>query len=184
MSAFYPFLQVKQNGRRTGTQPDSTTPLADITHLVNDRFAPEAVIRALAISAKARRLASCDDPGWVEGATPPARLGSEERTRRATGRRMRPDGRGMRRIVFSIAFFRKKLPAQSTPTSTKSRWKFYRQVGRRSFHTAWTQTGPKDCPETIRGTASQTLIRGFRTSAPVDRAQRQRQRHHHHGDHA
>jgi hypothetical protein len=46
-------------------------------------------------------------------------------------------GRRMRRIVFSIAFFRKKLPAQSTPRSTKSRWKFYTQVGRRSFHTAW-----------------------------------------------
>jgi hypothetical protein len=46
MSAFYPFLQVKQNGRRTGAQPDSTTPLAGITHLVNDRLAPEAVIKA------------------------------------------------------------------------------------------------------------------------------------------
>jgi hypothetical protein len=41
----------------------------------------------------------------------------------------------MRRIVFSIAFFRKKLPVQSTPTSTKSRWKFYTKVGHRSFHT-------------------------------------------------
>jgi hypothetical protein len=45
MSAFYPFLQVKQNGRRTGAQPDSTTPLAGITHLVNDRLAPRAVFR-------------------------------------------------------------------------------------------------------------------------------------------
>ena len=35
--------------------------------------------------------------------------------------------RRMRRIVFSIAFFRKRLPVQS-PTSTKSRWKFYAQV--------------------------------------------------------
>src|SRR5579863_10126334 len=49
----------------------------------------------------------------------------------------------MRRIVFSNASFRMKLPVQSTPTSTKSRWKFYMQVGRRSFHTGWTQTGPR-----------------------------------------
>src|SRR5258708_5270822 len=45
----------------------------------------------------------------------------------------------MRRIVFSIAFFRKKLSVQSTPTSTKSRWKFSTQVGHQSFHTAWGQ---------------------------------------------
>ena len=44
--------------------------------------------------------------------------------------------RRMRRIVFSIAFFRKRLAVQSTPTSTKSRWKFYAQVGHRSFHTS------------------------------------------------
>src|ERR1700738_1452387 len=52
----------------------------------------------------------------------------------------------MRRIVFSIAFFRKKLSVQSTPTSTKSRWKFYTQVGHRSFHTAWTQSRHADRP--------------------------------------
>jgi len=55
----------------------------------------------------------------------------------------------MRRIVFSIAFFRKKLPVQSTSTSTKTRWKFYTQVGHRSFHTAWTLSGPSHrlvCP--------------------------------------
>src|ERR1017187_1748888 len=46
----------------------------------------------------------------------------------------------MRRIVFSIAFFQKKLPVQSTSTSTKSRWKFYTQVGHRSFHTAWVES--------------------------------------------
>src|SRR6266404_4655153 len=28
-----------------------------------------------------------------------------------------------------------------TLTSTKSRWKFYTEVGHRSFHTAWTLTG-------------------------------------------
>src|SRR3979490_2853379 len=41
------------------------------------------------------------------------------------------------RIVFSIAFFRQKLPVQLVSTSTKSRWKFYTQVRRGSFHTAW-----------------------------------------------
>jgi hypothetical protein len=40
-------------------------------------------------------------------------------------------------IVFSIAFFRQKLPVQLVFTSTKSRWKFYAQVRRESFHTAW-----------------------------------------------
>jgi hypothetical protein len=47
----------------------------------------------------------------------------------------------MRRIVFLIAFIRKKLPVQSIPTSTKSRRKFYTQVGHRSFYTAWTRSG-------------------------------------------
>src|SRR5882757_3733903 len=39
-------------------------------------------------------------------------------------------------IVFSIAFFRQKLPVQLVFTSTKSRWKFYAQVRRGSFQTA------------------------------------------------
>jgi hypothetical protein len=57
MSAFYPFLQVKQNGRRTGTQPDSTTPLADITHLVNDRFASTTALRkSIVMEFSLRRL--------------------------------------------------------------------------------------------------------------------------------
>ncbi len=43
----------------------------------------------------------------------------------------------MPRIVFSITFFRQKPPVQLVSTSTKSRWKFYTQVERRSFHTAW-----------------------------------------------
>jgi hypothetical protein len=34
----------------------------------------------------------------------------------------------MRRIVFSIAFFRQKLPVQLVSASTKSRRKFYTQV--------------------------------------------------------
>src|SRR6267378_819249 len=45
----------------------------------------------------------------------------------------------MPRIVFSFAFFRQKLPVQLVSTATKSRWKFHAQVGRRSFHTAWTR---------------------------------------------
>src|SRR6266851_9214061 len=49
-------------------------------------------------------------------------------------------------IVFSIAFFRHKLPVQLVSTSTKSRWKFYTQVWRGSFHTAWVRTGSIDAP--------------------------------------
>src|ERR1700694_1400398 len=51
----------------------------------------------------------------------------------------------MPRIVFSIAFFRQKLPVQLVSTSTKSRWKFYTQVRRGSFHTAWTHSGLSYC---------------------------------------
>jgi hypothetical protein len=36
----------------------------------------------------------------------------------------------MRRMAFSIAFFRQKLPVQLVSASTKSRRKFYTQVGR------------------------------------------------------
>src|ERR1700694_5201910 len=42
------------------------------------------------------------------------------------------------------AIFRQKLSVQLVSTSTKSRWKFYTQVRRRSFHTAWTHTGSRD----------------------------------------
>jgi hypothetical protein len=41
------------------------------------------------------------------------------------------------RIVFSIAFSQEKSPVQSVSTTTKLRQKFYEQVQRRSFHTAW-----------------------------------------------
>src|ERR1022692_1939621 len=47
----------------------------------------------------------------------------------------------MRRIVFSISFFRQVLPVQLVFTSTKSRRKFYTQVERQSFHTASTRSG-------------------------------------------
>jgi hypothetical protein len=49
-------------------------------------------------------------------------------------------GPRMRRIVFSIAFFRHGLTVQLVSTSTKSRLRFYTQVSRRTFHTAWTPT--------------------------------------------
>jgi hypothetical protein len=47
------------------------------------------------------------------------------------------------RIVFSIAFFRQKLPVQLVSPSTKSRRKFYTQVERYSFHTAWVICGSR-----------------------------------------
>src|ERR1700682_1601851 len=53
----------------------------------------------------------------------------------------------MPRIVFSIAFFRQKLPVQLVSTSTKSRWKFYTQVRRRSFHTAWVKRRNTHCEQ-------------------------------------
>jgi hypothetical protein len=56
----------------------------------------------------------------------------------------------MPRIVFSIAFFRQKLPVQLVSTSTKSRWKFYTQVRRGSFHTAWASI--LRCPLRVRFT--------------------------------
>src|SRR5882757_6417157 len=46
-----------------------------------------------------------------------------------------------RRIVFSIVFSQEKSPVQSVSTTMKLRHKFYAQVQRRSFHTAWVQTG-------------------------------------------
>jgi hypothetical protein len=49
--------------------------------------------------------------------------------------------RRMRKIVFSITFFRQKLPVHLVSASTKSRRKFYTQVGPLSFHTAWVKNG-------------------------------------------
>jgi hypothetical protein len=43
----------------------------------------------------------------------------------------------MLRIVFSIAFCQQHLPVRLVSATTKSRWKFYAQVQRLSFHTAW-----------------------------------------------
>ena len=48
----------------------------------------------------------------------------------------------MHRIVFSIFVSRQKLPVQLVSASTKLRQMFYRQIERRSFHTAWTRSGP------------------------------------------
>lgn len=54
------------------------------------------------------------------------------------------------RIVFSIALCKQQLPVRLIPAATKSRWKFYTQVQRLSFHTAWVKnrqrTGAHRCP--------------------------------------
>src|ERR1700676_3891637 len=50
-----------------------------------------------------------------------------------------------RRIVFSIAFSQEKSPVQSVSTTAKLKQKFYAQVQRRSFHTAWVKTGKAQC---------------------------------------
>src|SRR5229473_5774965 len=42
-----------------------------------------------------------------------------------------------RRIVFSIAVSRPRLPAQLVSVSMKLRQMFYTQIERRTFHTAW-----------------------------------------------
>src|SRR6267154_5424712 len=46
------------------------------------------------------------------------------------------------RIVFSIAFCQQHPPVRLASVTTKSRWKFYAQVERLSFHTAWVISGP------------------------------------------
>ena len=43
--------------------------------------------------------------------------------------------------LFSQLPSSKRLPVQSIPISTKSRWKFYAQGADRSFHTVWTHRG-------------------------------------------
>jgi hypothetical protein len=63
----------------------------------------------------------------------------------------------MLRIVFLLAFFRQKLPVQLVSTSTKSRWKFYTQFARRSFHTAWVRTGSDSPKSNVRLTPESGL---------------------------
>src|SRR5216683_4103435 len=50
---------------------------------------------------------------------------------------------GRLELFSQLPFFRQKLPMQPVFTSTKSRWKFYAQVRRGSFHTAWTRCGSR-----------------------------------------
>src|SRR6476620_6220822 len=54
------------------------------------------------------------------------------------------------RIVFSIAYCQQHPPVRLVSATTKSRWKFYAQVRRLSFHTAWVisrQAQPRTaCP--------------------------------------
>jgi hypothetical protein len=47
----------------------------------------------------------------------------------------------MLRIVFSIVYYQQHLPVRLVSATTKSRWKFYAQVQRLSFHTAKTHKG-------------------------------------------
>src|SRR6202022_1808453 len=47
----------------------------------------------------------------------------------------------MHRIVFSIFVCQQKSPVQLVSASTKLRQMFYRQIERRSFHTAWVKNG-------------------------------------------
>jgi len=46
------------------------------------------------------------------------------------------------RTVFSIALRQQHLSVRLVFAATKSRWKFYTQVLRLSFHTAWVKNGP------------------------------------------
>src|ERR1700726_288357 len=46
-----------------------------------------------------------------------------------------------RRIVFSIAVSRPRLPVQLVSVSMKLRQMFYTQIERRTFHTAWVKNG-------------------------------------------
>src|SRR5712672_2132554 len=50
-----------------------------------------------------------------------------------------------RRIVFSIAVSRPRLPAQLVSVSMKLRQMFYTQIERRRFHTAWVKNGSVRC---------------------------------------
>src|SRR5205823_10156965 len=56
-------------------------------------------------------------------------------------------GEGCAELFSQLPSSERKLPAQSTPTSTKSRWKFYTQVRHQSFHTAWVINGPQQGAE-------------------------------------
>ncbi len=50
----------------------------------------------------------------------------------------------MLRIVFSIAYCQQHLPVRLVSATTKSRWNFYAQVQRLSFHTGWVKNGSPD----------------------------------------
>ncbi len=57
-----------------------------------------------------------------------------------------------RRIVFSIAVSRPRLPAQLVSVSMKLRQMFYTQIERRTFHTAWL-AGPPSAASHWTGSA-------------------------------
>src|SRR5882757_5702207 len=76
----------------------------------------------------------------------------------------------MRRIVFSIAFFRKRLPVQLILASTKSRQNFYVQIQLQSFHTAWVTSGGRGPHETKSGSPIEADMREmlrFFSSVPL-----------------
>src|SRR4029077_11723470 len=55
------------------------------------------------------------------------------------------------RIVFSIALCQQHLSVRLVSAATKSRWKFYAQVQRLSFHAAWTRSRhPRAAAASIR----------------------------------
>jgi hypothetical protein len=66
-----------------------------------------------------------------------------ERPRSAMGSRLceKSHEPRKRRIVFSIAVSRPRLPVQLVSVSMKLRLIFYTQIERRTFHTAWVKNG-------------------------------------------
>src|SRR5260370_20965902 len=65
-----------------------------------------------------------------------------------------------RRIVFSIAVSRPRLPAQLVSVSMKLRQMFYTQIKRRRFHTAWVKNG------SVRARAARLFYPQVQTSSP------------------
>src|ERR1700688_3332283 len=71
----------------------------------------------------------------------------------------------MRRIVFSIALFRKRSPVRMIFRSTKSRQNFYAQLERQGFHTAWVKR---------RNTRSEQMFSAVPPTADIRRERRLR----------
>src|SRR6266446_5506456 len=52
-----------------------------------------------------------------------------------------PSGKGGAESFSQLPSSESSCQHKPTLTSTKSRWKFYTEVGHRSFHTAWVKAG-------------------------------------------